>query len=215
MLQLYSICEWIAFICSCLLWAGGVKKEYRLFFFYSFFVVTVEYLGRWIAEVLKIPNHILYTIACFFFSCFYFYTVRLFLRDPKRQNAVVVSWLMFAVIYMVNILFFQRLSEFNSYSFIAGYVLVTIACSLYYTEFINRETIISLWKTPDFFIVSGYCLYAGLTAILYTIHHYFAYLKIPGSQYRIVFQQINTVANVSLYLLLATAFVIIWKRRRL
>jgi len=117
--------------------------------------------------------------------------------------------------YILNLLFFQRLLEFNSYSFILGYTLLVISCTFFYIEFIYKEAIIPVWEEPDFFIISGYFIYGTITAILYTIHRYFAYLNIPADNYRTVWNKTNDIANVSLYILLAIAFLIIWKRRRL
>jgi nitrate reductase NapE component len=214
MLKLYSIAEWTAFLCSILLFAKGVKKEYRIFFFYTLMVVVVESAGRWLAEELKIPNHRLFTFACFFFSCFYFFTTYRFVNNGRRKRIISLLFLTFLLFYLLNILFVQRLTEFNSYSFIAGYTLLTVACTFYYIEFINREGRITVFTEPDFFIISGYFIYSTLTAILYTIHRYFAYLNVPNSYYRNVFGTINETANVCLYLLLAIAFIIIWKKRK-
>jgi hypothetical protein len=215
MLKLYSIAEWTAFLCSTLLFARGVKREYRLFFFYTLLVVIVESIGIWLAEGLKIPNHLLFTFACFIFSCFYFFTMRrLFITDTGKKRKTLLLSLLFILFYLVNILFIQRLAEFNSYSFILGYTLLAITCTFFYIEFINKEGNTTVWGTPDFFIVTGYFIYSSLTAILYTIHRYFAYLKVPNSYYRNVFHTINEIANVCLYLLLSTAFILIWNKRR-
>jgi hypothetical protein len=214
MLKLYSMAEWLAFLCSSLLFAKGVKKEYRIFFFYTLVVVLVEYFGNWMASNLKTPNHLLFTFACFFFSCFYFFSIRHFLVSQKRRKVIMLFFLVFVLIYIVNLTYFQRFIEFNSYSFIVGYTFLAISCTFFYMEFINREAITPLWGEPNFFIVTGYFIYSVLTAILYTIHRYFAYLKIPDLNYRSIFQQINNIANVSLYILLSIAFIILWKKRK-
>ena len=133
---LYLIAECIAFLCSILLLTKGVKKEYKIFFFYTLCVMIIEYFGLWIATVLKVPNHILYTFACFFFSSFYYFTIRDFFNVQKHKRATSLFFLLFIFFYIINILFFQRLTEFNSYSFIFGYILLVISCTLFYIEFI-------------------------------------------------------------------------------
>ncbi|RPD42776.1 hypothetical protein [Chitinophaga barathri] len=203
----------MAFLCSILLFAKGVGNGYRLFFLYTLFVIIIEFTGRWMAEA-KIPNHRLFTFACFVFTCFYLYTVRSFLADVRRRRAVLLLLGLFVAVYIVNLSFFQGLTAFNSYSFIIGYTLLAIACTIYYIEFIQQEVITPVWEEPDFFIVTGYFIYGAITAILYTLHRYFAYMQIPDVEYRSLFRKTSDIANVSLYLLLAVAFVIIWKKRK-
>jgi hypothetical protein len=213
MFSLYSIAEWTAFLCSILLFAKGVEKGYRVFFFYTLVVIITEFAGRWMMETTK-HNHRLFTFACFAFTCFYFLTLRSLLKDARRRKLVTILLGLFITIYTINLFFIQQLKEFNSYSFIAGYTMLSIAATIYYMEFIQQETITPIWKEPNFFIVTGYFIYGTLTAILYTLHRYFAYLKIPDTNYRNLFTTTSNITNVSLYLLLAVAFVIIWKRRK-
>jgi len=214
MLRLYSIAEWIAFLCSILLFAKGVRKEYKIFFFYTLIVVIVEYFGRRMAIGLRIPNHLLFTFACFAFSCFYLFTIRSFLTSQSHRKLAGLFIKVFVLLYFLNIFFIQRLTEFNSYSFIFAYILLAICCTFFYIEFINKEVITPFWKEPHFFIVSGYFIYGILTALIYTLHRYFAYLKIEDTNYRAAFVKTIDIANTFLYVLLAVAFTIIWKQRR-
>ena len=213
MFSLYSIAESIAFLCSILLFAKGVEKGYRVFFFYTLAVILTEFAGRWLTETTQ-HNHRLFTFACFAFTCFYFLTLHSFLKETRRRKLVTILLGLFIAIYIINLFFIQQLKEFNSYSFIAGYTMLSIAATIYYMEFIQQETITPIWEEPNFFIVTGYFIYGTLTAILYTLHRYFAYMKIPNANYRNLFTTTSDITNVSLYLLLAVAFVIIWKRRK-
>ena len=213
MFRLYSIAEWITLLCSFLLFTKGVERKYRIFFLYIFVVVIIEYFGRSIATELKVDNHLLFTFACFFFSLFYFYTLGVFIKDKRHRLIIRYFKYIFVLFYIINLLFFQQLVEFNSYSFIFGYLLIAISCTFFYIDYLNKDIITSFWQEPDFIIVSGYFAYSILTAILYTIHRYFAYLKIPDAHYREAFSKTNDIANVCLYFSLSIAFVLLWKKK--
>lgn len=212
--QISFIAERVAFVFSLLLFAKGIRKEYRLFFLYTFFVIIIESIGSHMAEDLKIKNHTLFTFACFFYTLFYFYTGHFMVQSKKFKKWIGVFSLLFLGFYVLNILFIQQLKEFNSYSFIVGYIFLIITSSFYFIEFISDDKILTFWKEPNFFIISGYFIYAVITALLYVMHGYFAYLKFPSKNFYLISHQLNNISNGSLYLLLAISFLILWIRKK-
>ncbi|MBS0646336.1 MAG: hypothetical protein JSR97_07065 [Verrucomicrobia bacterium] len=135
-------------------------------------------------------------------------------QSKKFKKWIGVFSLLFLGFYVLNILFIQQLKEFNSYSFIVGYIFLIITSSFYFIEFISDDKILTFWKEPNFFIISGYFIYAVITALLYVMHGYFAYLKFPSKNFYLISHQLNNISNGSLYLLLAISFLILWIRKK-
>ena len=212
---LYLIAEWIAFLCSLLLFAKGVKKQYRWFILYCFFVICIEYTSRWMVITGKLSNHVLYNFAGLVYDIFYLLSIRYLLENPRNKKTATAFCFLLMLAWVLNICFIQGVYNFNSYTSIFAYLLVTICCILYYVELITKNTIVLLEKEHSFYIVSGYFIFSLLTSLIYSLHEFFAYKKTPVALYRKVFNNTVEISNIALYLLLSVSFIIIWRKRKL
>lgn len=212
-LPLYILAEWLAFVSSFLLWYPGIEKRYRLLFLYMFVVVIVEFVGGWMKERL-IPNQHMFNIACLYYYTYYLYLVRSEIQSPKRKKIILVFAGILILFYFVNLLFLQGWDVFNSNSFLLGAILVVFSCTLYYLENMEKNEQVQVLSNPSFYIVNALMIHTGMIAFLYSAHKYFAYLNINVKLYRDMSDMINNIANVTMYLLLTVAFIIIWMKRK-
>ena len=213
----FLIAEWIAFLCSLLLFSKNTGKFYKWFIAYCATVLIVEHTGRWIILTLHLTtNHVLYNFASILWTLFYFFSIHHFLASKQNKKIVTGCSILFLLFWLINIIFIQGFNHFDSYSFIIGFILIALCCVLYYIEMMKKNTIILFKKEPAFFIVSGYFIFSFLTALIYTLHEYFAYFNTPvTTEYRTAFNTMTDISNVALYLLLSIAFIIKWISTRL
>lgn len=210
---LYLIAEGIAFITSLLLWKSD--KFYRSFIAFTFCVFTVEIIGRVLVIHQKgSSNHILYNFFNLFYYNFCLLSVYTLLKTKRYKKIVLLFVVLFSLFWALNLALLQKFDIFNSYSFILSCIFLCFSCLFYFIEIIKADFIIKIIKEPIFFIVSGFLFFSFLTAVIYTLHEYFAYKNSSKDLYRQVFNLTMEVGNVVLYLLLGIAFVIQWKKQK-
>ena len=210
----FLIAEWIAFLCSLLLLARGVPKQYWWFLAYCAFVLCVEYSSLWLIHSGKLSNHVLFNFAELLYDNFYLLTIRLFLLHKKNRKVLLTFSVAISIFWLLNLAFIQGINKLNTYTSISGGVLIIISCIIYYLELLTKESIVLLQDEPSFYIVSGYFIFSVLSSLIYTLHEYFAYRKTPVAYYRQAFNNTVEISNVALYLLLSISFILLWKKKK-
>lgn len=71
----------------------------------------------------------------------------------------------FILFFVVNGIFLEPLTQFNSYSSSAAALLIAFFCFRYFKELVNNDEVMFFQRMPSFWIVSGF-LFLSVTGIL-------------------------------------------------
>ena len=105
----FLIAEWIAFLCSLLLLAKGVSKQYWWFVAYCAFVLFIEYTSLWLIHSGKLSNHVLFNFVELLYDNFYLLTIRLFLLHKKNRKVLLTFSVAISIFWLLN--FFRNGKE--------------------------------------------------------------------------------------------------------
>lgn len=149
-----------------------MAAPFRLFSGFLFFVLFIETCAvAWprLVKYYGLPysneNHWVYNIylipAYLFYSYFYYRQ----LKSPAVKKIILSAGLLFFFTGVFNLLFFQGLYKFNTYTVLAAGMLVTFASVSYFYQILRDKSINPLNRDPLFWISSGAFLF-HLTTML-------------------------------------------------
>jgi len=144
-----------AFIISVLIFPRLKGTPLRLFPFFLFFIVLVEFTGRYIRMVLLQTNAWLYNISTTLEFVFYAYIFVLQLRDPALKKATSRFMVIYPLLVLLNLLFVQGFRQFHSYTMVVGSIFMIIFCCLYFYELLLNPLEGDLLRDPMFWISTG------------------------------------------------------------
>ena len=174
-MPVYIIAIIISFFASII---GMVVKENRnppFIFFPVFLLLTVivEYYG---AELSGRGVHTVGLYNIFTFCEFLFYMVffRYLFQSATVKRNILLVMLVYFVITITNILFFQGKTQFHSYTYMLGCLLI-VGLSIFYFYFLFRfpETG-TLTQNPYFWIVTGLMFFDTCTFTFYGLNNFIA-----------------------------------------
>jgi hypothetical protein len=201
----YVIAIFISFLASL---AGlMLVKENRvpIFFFFSFFLfltIAVEYVGSAMSAHNR-NNVTLYNLFTVFEFTFYLFFYRTLFANPAMKKIITGVIILYIGFALLNILFIQGRSIFQSYTYILGCTMM-VAFSIFYFYFLFRfpETT-SLTKNSFFWIVAGLMFYYTCTFSLYGLENFIT-SKIRYYNKMLLF--ISDLLNALLYTLFSIGF---------
>ena len=77
------------------------------------------------------------------------------------KRAVQMFLILFPAFTLANIIFVQKMSQYNSVSFMAGGVFIILLSIAYFLQLFHSEDTSNIGKDPFFFICSGLLVYFG------------------------------------------------------
>lgn len=144
-----------AFIVSMLFYPRLKGTPFRTFPFFLFFIVLVEFAGRYISVALHQKNLWLYNISTTLEFVFYAYIFGLHLRDPVFKKLASRFIIFYPLLVLLNILFVQGFWEFHSYTMVVGSIFMIIFCCRYFYELLQSPLEGDLLRDPMFWISTG------------------------------------------------------------
>jgi len=206
-LSLHNYFEILALTCSVIFWRNIRRTPLQWFVPYLFFIVFVEFLGRYMRTELKISNAWLYNISVpveYLFLVFIFF---LFFKNKINRKLSVGFFLLFTL-YVTGFLLINDITHFNRNVLIIGSFSLIIFSVLYLIELYNQPGIINLTKHPVFWIAVGVLLFnAGEFSYDLLTKFFFANRMDRGA---VIFRSINSYLNLFLYLCISISF--LWKK---
>ena len=152
-----NICfELAAFTVSALAYPKLKGTPLRLFPFFLFFIVLVEFTGRFMVTVLKLhSNQWFFNITTTIEFVFYAYIFELQLRDAAYKRIASRFRLFYPLLVLLNLLFVQGFMNFHSYTMVVGSIFMVIFCGLYFYELLLNPLEGELRRDPMFWISTG------------------------------------------------------------
>lgn len=113
----------------------------------------VEYTGKYLSSK-SIQNEWLYNV--FFLIEFSFFVFAIIQKVSNKffKRIIATAYLIYLISEIVNILFFQSITQFHFYTFTFGSLVMVIASSLFLYELVNN-TEDDFFREPFFWICTG------------------------------------------------------------
>ncbi len=203
-LNITVIAEWITFFAAILL-LDEKTGAWQLFIPLMFIVLCTETIGWYMHVKLKIVDNALpFNLLMILSNLFFIWFLRkAALLQPIKQLLKNI-FITFALLSIVNLIFFQGPRRYNSFSeSVADISLVIICCYLLFT-IVKSNKHFNLVSFDYFWLSTGLLFYCLGSALLYQfsylLREYYEQTKIDVGTY------VNYTLNLILYTCLITAF---------
>ncbi|HEX9513530.1 MAG TPA: hypothetical protein VF939_23730 [Puia sp.] len=196
-----------AFIVSTMVYPGLKGTSFRLFPFFLFFIVLVEFTGRYL-KIAFHQNTWFYNITTTVEFVFYAYIFELELQDPALKKTASRFMIIYPLLVLLNLLFVQGFRQFHSYTMVIGTIFMIIFCGLYFYELLLNPLEGQLRRDPMFWISTG-ILFFNLGGLSYDILFNLLQKYATNTSGKL-FQNINN----NLILMLYSCFIIAFLCRR-
>lgn len=136
----------------------GTDRYLRLFPIFLLVTIIIEIVAYYWRTKGEYPT-ILYNLFTSFEFLFYTYALREIVYNQRVKKIFFHASLLYLVVVIVNFLFVQKTSSFNSVTYALG-SLLTVAGSIYYFyEQFQLSQSVNLARQPAFWICSGLLFY--------------------------------------------------------
>ena len=206
-IRLYMFFIAASFLVSLLVYIKPKASPFYLKLFPPFLFATliVEGLGSYLYSIGK-NNISLYNFFTVFEFLFYLYIISLVISNPKMKKIIRITAILYVIVAMVNILFFQKMKTFHTITYSLGCLVVVVFCIYYFLELFRLTKSVKLINSPTFWICSGLLFFYCCGFPLYGLINYWS-----GISKLLVrnFDEIFTILNIFLYTLFTVAFLCI------
>ena len=204
-LEPHNYLELLALLTGILTFTRLRSLQSRAILLFLFVTVMVELSSLYITTQVIMKNSTrIYNFYIYFLVVFFmFYLYRSFKGIGYKRAGLVFFWA-FTVFYLLNILFWQQLDQFNYFSYLAGSVLLIILACLYLFELLEAADE-GILANESFWVTSG-ILFFFTGTFVYFLCWYFLVDQAAdknGQLFRVLIQ----VINVIFYLLLSISFI--------
>jgi hypothetical protein len=203
--NIIGIAEWCCFIASLLL-LDKKTTYWRLFQLFLFITISVETIGWYMNYIIRLPtnalpfNFLMLTRIVFFIWLF---------TQPKEMQMVKAKLLflilLFGIVGLTNLFFLQKFWIYNSYTEIAGDILLMVVSAYFLFSVLKAPEYKNLFGYEYFWLANGLIVSSMGSMLLYyfgdSLYAYYKETKIP------VYDYINSVLNVVLYGSLIIGFI--------
>jgi hypothetical protein len=199
------IAEWFTFFAALLL-LDRKAGVWQLFIFLMLLVLCTETIGWYMHVKLKIfdnalPFNVLMILSNVFFIWFF---SKAELLEPVQQLLKLFA-VTFAAIALINLIFFQGLWQYNSFSESAADIIIVIICCYFLFAVVKSNKHFNLVSFNYFWLATGLLFYCLGSALLYQFSYllrdYYEHTKIDIGTY------VNYTLNLILYSCLIIAFI--------
>ena len=181
----------------------------KLFPPFLFIALVVETLASYMASKGE-NNAVLYNFYTGFEFCFYLLLLSLIITANRVKKIVRITILLYAVAFVINILFVQKITTIQTITYSLGCLLVVSFCIYYFLSLFKLPKAIRLWNNPAFWICFGLLFFYCCSFPLIGLIHYWMHI----SKFLIRnFAQIVNILHIILYTLFMIAFLCIRTRK--
>jgi hypothetical protein len=179
-----------------------LTKDAKILLIYLLIDAVVSIISSTLA-FYHLPNTPLYHIATVVETIIVLYFFSLIFS--KKQFTSYIRWLMilFPVLGIINVLCFQHIFEFNSYTLSLQSIIIITLCFLYWW-FKDDDTSVQWSALPLNWVISGLLLYFSSAFILFTFSNAaIAYLSVKNF---ILVWNIHATLTILMYILITIGF---------
>jgi len=161
MQQAYIIFVVISFLASLTIYSQQNTKIYlRLFPFFLLLTLIIELISYYLfVKEKKVTITMLYNFFSLFEFLFYMYVIREVIQSKLAKKIVFYTSGLYLLLVILNFLFIQKITSFNSMTYALGCLLIVAICIYYFYELFQLSHSVSLVRQPSFWICSGLLFY--------------------------------------------------------
>lgn len=150
-----------------------VPKRMYIILGYLFISALLYGYSNYLAD-RYINNMYLYHIICIIeFTCVSIFILSI-LKSTGLKKIIYAQSGFFVGFFFFNLAFLEKISTLSSNSISLEFLLLIIACSFYYYELTNSETILVYNKDGDFWVVSGFLFHFCGSFLTFAFYKYVA-----------------------------------------
>jgi hypothetical protein len=133
----------------------------RLFVPFLALSLLMEIIGM-ITSRRHLQNHWIFNFFTCFEFLFYSYIYSRLLEDPKWVRVVRYGMIVYPVLFLANIFFWEGFYHFHTVTYRVGSVMIVFWCYLFFRQLMRSEAFDSVFRIPAFWISTGLLFfYAG------------------------------------------------------
>ena len=178
-------------------------KHLRLFSWFIFVSVAIEWIGWYIARHLHRNNLWLYNFNIIIEFLFLPFFYRLILRSHKIRQGIKLFLIIYPIIFFINLFFIQGLYVFNTYPYLIGDIFVLVLIINYFKEILLTPNNIKLHREPVFYISIAFLLFFTIEIPYTMLLPYFINHNLEVAMALI---WVIKILNAVLYVLLSVAY---------
>lgn len=210
-LSIHIYFEIAALLASIIFWYK--LKHSGLYWLLPFlvFIVGIELTGRYIRTELKQHNAWLYNLSVPIEYLFYAFLFYLNYQKKVFQKVSFAFMIGFSIFTVINILFIQGITNFNTNILKIGSFCMIILSCLYFIELLSKEDQFNLFREPMFWIATGVFLF-NTGEFFYTLFSDYL-IRSHLDKTRKIFSSINNKLIWVLYSCIAISILCIKQRK--
>jgi hypothetical protein len=191
----------LSFIIALFVYSGTRHSYLKLFLPFLLATVGAEFAGYYLKNIHK-PNTFIYNFFSVIEFIFYMLLVSQFIKSRKFKKIIAWGSILYAIVSIGNILFFQGMENFHTVTYSLGCLVIVIICVYYFLELFNIPRSVKLSADPAFWICSGLLFFYCCGFPLYAFLNFWASFK----WMRKSFTDIVDILNIFLYTMFILAF---------
>jgi hypothetical protein len=142
-----------------------------------------------------------YTMVEFFILSGFFVNV---FNQKRMVSAVKVMGILFTILCLVNVAFFQKVTQFNTYTRSLEALLIVVYCLIYFDQESKLKQTVQWQNRPNNWFVTSNLQYFACAFFLFLFSNVIGAMVKPATFSRI--WDIHTCLVMAMYLLFATGF---------
>ena len=184
----------------------------KLFPFFLVATLLVELCSFLMIELAKshapigkshAPTYLLYNPFTTLEFVFYFFSIREIIKKKTAKNILLGLIVAFPLAVIINMIFFQGMHKFNSFTYSLGCLLIVGCCIYYFYELFLMPHSVNLLRQPPFWICTALLFFYAFTYPIYGLSNLMAGLP---THLIIIIGRILDSLNVLLYSFFSIAF---------
>ncbi len=191
----------LSFIVSLIVYSNKNYLYLKLFPPFLFATLLAEFVGSYIGNIGK-NNYFIYNFFTIVEFCFYMFFITKVISNAKAKKIIMIGSLIYALISISNILFFQGMKTFHTVTYSLGCLVIVAVCIYYFFELFRSPKSIKISTDPAFWICSGLLFFYCCGFPLYAFLNFWGHVKLVREN----FQDLITILNIFLYSLFTIAF---------
>ena len=201
--SIYFVLVIISFLASLTAYfQKNVQFYLRLFPVFILLTIIIELFAGWLSR-----HGTAATPLYNFFSCveflFYMYILKEIILNARIKKIILYVMCVYALLGIINVLFIQKGTNFNSVTYALGCLLIAVFCIFYFFELFQSINSVNLATLPAFWICTGLLFYYTCSFPLWGLANFLR--KVPLIITRNI-QVILLLLNVFLYSSFTIAF---------
>lgn len=191
----------LSFIVVLYVFPKNTNSYIKFFPLFLFATICVEFVGNYMKSIQR-PNAFLYNFFTIIEFVFYMIIISLIIRSAKTKKIMKWGAILYTLISLCNISFFQGIDRFHTVTYSLGCLLIVIYCAYYFLELFRMPGSEKLLTNPAFWICSGLLFFYCCSFPLYAFLNYWWGFR----WMRKGFTDIINILNIFLYSMFIIAY---------